>query len=347
MTIRERWQAVLEGTKPDRVPVTFRATEEAAAMLMEHLGASDMAEVYDRLHIDRRAGAGPTYVGPPIPKGEDVFGRRFRAVDYGAGIYDECINAPLAEHQTVEEIEANYTWPKIDWWDFSSIPAQVAGKQDLPISGGGSEPLLTYKQLRGESQAYMDFVDNPEIVHYCLDKLFDLAYETTRRIYEQIPGQVLLTSVSEDLGSQESLLYSPAHIHEFILPRMKRMMDLAHEAGAYVLTHSDGAIRAIIPDLIAIGMDALDPVQWRCPGMEREGLKRDFGDQLVFHGGMDNQQTLPFGSVEDVRQEVIENLRILGEGGGYILGPCHNIQAVGPPDNIVAMYDAAYEYGRL
>ncbi len=268
-------------------------------------------------------------------------------MDYGAGIYDECINAPLAEHQTVEEIEANYTWPKIDWWDFSSIPAQVAGKQDLPISGGGSEPLLTYKQLRGESQAYMDFVDNPEIVHYCLDKLFDLAYETTRRIYEQIPGQVLLTSVSEDLGSQESLLYSPAHIHEFILPRMKRMMDLAHEAGAYVLTHSDGAIRAIIPDLIAIGMDALDPVQWRCPGMEREGLKRDFGDQLVFHGGMDNQQTLPFGSVEDVRQEVIENLRILREGGGYILGPCHNIQAVSPPENIVAMYDAAYEYGRL
>ncbi len=246
MTPRERLQAVLERKKPDRVPVTFRATEEAADKLMQYLGASDMGEVYDRLHIDPRAGAGPTYVGPPIPKGEDVFGRRFRAVDYGVGVYDDCIKAPLAEYQTLEEIEANYTWPKIDWWDFSGIRAQVAGKDDLPISGGGSEPLLIYRQLRGVSQAYMDFVDNPELAHYCLDKLFDLDYETTRRIYEQIPGKVLLTSVAEDLGSQKSLLYSPAHIHEFILPRMKRMMDLVHEAGAYVLTHSDGAVRAII-----------------------------------------------------------------------------------------------------
>jgi uroporphyrinogen decarboxylase len=79
--------------------------------------------------------------------------------------------------------------------------------------------------------------------------------------------------------------------------------------------------------------------------MEREGLKRDFGDQLVFHGAMDNQKTLPFGSVEDVRQEVLDNLRILGEGGGYILAPCHNIQAVGPAENVVAMYETCYEHG--
>ena len=79
--------------------------------------------------------------------------------------------------------------------------------------------------------------------------------------------------------------------------------------------------------------------------MDREALKRDFGDQLVFHGAMDNQHTLAFGSVEEVRQEVADNIRILGEGGGYILGPCHNVQAVSPPENIVAMYDAAYELG--
>ena len=97
--------------------------------------------------------------------------------------------------------------------------------------------------------------------------------------------------------------------------------------------------------MIAAGIDVLNPIQWRCTGMERAGLKRDFGGKLIFHGGVDNQYTLPFGSVEEVRQEVIDNLRILGEGGGYILAPCHNIQAVSPPENVVAMYETGYEYG--
>jgi uroporphyrinogen decarboxylase len=79
--------------------------------------------------------------------------------------------------------------------------------------------------------------------------------------------------------------------------------------------------------------------------MEREGLKRDFGDKIIFHGAVDNQYTIPFGTVEEVRQEVRDNYRILGEGGGYILAPCHNIQAVGPAENVVAMFEAGYKYG--
>ena len=89
----------------------------------------------------------------------------------------------------------------------------------------------------------------------------------------------------------------------------------------------------------------MNPIQWRCEGMGREGLKRDFGNKLVFHGGVDNQYTLVYGTVEEVRREVLDNFRILGAGGGYILAPCHNIQVVSPPENIVAMYDAGYEYG--
>ncbi len=127
---------------------------------------------------------------------------------------------------------------------------------------------------------------------------------------------------------------------------MKRMIDLAHEAGVRAFFHSDGAIRPIIPDMLEIGIDVLNPLQWRSPGMELAELKRDFGDKVVLHGGVDNQQTLAFGSVEDVRAEVIYNLEVLGKGGGYILAPCHNIQAVSPPENVVAMYETAYEYGR-
>jgi uroporphyrinogen decarboxylase len=186
---------------------------------------------------------------------------------------------------------------------------------------------------------------NPDMVHYALDKLFDLAYENTRRIYEQIPGKILLSYVAEDMGGQNALLFSPQHIREFLLPRMKRMMDLVHEGGAFVFHHNDGNCRRIIPEMVDIGIDVLNPIQWRSQGMEREGLKQDFGDRIIFHGAMDNQYTLPFGTVEEVRQEVEDNLRILGAGGGYILAPCHNIQAVGPAENVVAMYQAGYEYG--
>ncbi len=167
------------------------------------------------------------------------------------------------------------------------------------------------------------------------------------RIYEQIPGQVLISYVAEDLGAQEGLLYSPAQIRTFLLPRMKRMMELVRGAGAYVFHHSDGAIRAILPDLIDAGIEVLNPVQWRCRGMERAALKRDFGGRLVLHGGVDNQRTLPFGSADEVRAEVEENLRVLGAGGGYILAPCHNIQPITPVENIVAMYEAGYEIGAL
>ncbi len=345
MTPRERWQAVLKHEKPDRVPMDYWGTEEASAKLVAHLGCANLGEALVRLHVDRPLTVGPRYAGPAPAAGGDIFGRRYQTVDYGSGAYSECVFHPLAAYESVAEIEKRYTWPDPDWWDYSRIADAVKGHDDVPLRGGGSEPFLAYCNLRGQEQAYMDLALNPEMVHYCLDRLFHLAYEGTARIFEQIPGRVMITYIAEDMGSQESLLFSRAHIREFLLPRMKRMMRLAHDAGAFVFTHSDGAIREVIPDLIEIGADVLNPVQWRCHGMDRGGLKRDFGGRLVFHGGVDNQETLPFGTVEDVRREVLDNLGILGEGGGYILAPCHNIQAVSPPENVVAMYTTGYENG--
>jgi len=344
MTPKERWLAVLRRETPDRIPMDYWATDETTRMLLKHLDCTREA-MYDRLHIDRVATVRPRYAGPPVADDADEFGCRYRPVDYGAGVYRECVHHPLAGYESIDEIEAEYTWPSIDWWDFTAVAEGVAGCEHLPVRGGGSEPFLTYKYLRGDEQGTMDLILHPEMVHHCLDKLFDLAYEKTRRIYEQIPGVVMITYVAEDLGSQENLMYSPGQIREFFLPRMKRMMDLAHEAGAFVFHHSDGAVREMIPDMIDIGIDVLNPVQWRCRGMEREGLKRDFGDRLVFHGAMDNQHTLPFGSVDEVRREVVDNLRLLGPDG-YILAPCHNLQSITPPENIVAMYDTAYAEGR-
>ncbi|MQY60146.1 MAG: uroporphyrinogen-III decarboxylase-like protein [Clostridia bacterium] len=345
MTPRERWLAVLKGQKPDRVPMDYWATEEATKKLINYLKCDNEEELFKRLHIDRVITVEPGYIGPSLPEDTDIFGCCFQGVSYGTGVYRECIYHPLAKYQTVKEIKQSYQWPSPDWYDYSEIRGQIMGKEDYPIRGGGSEPFLTYKNLRGQEQALIDLILNPEMVHFCLDKLFSLCYKNTLRIYEAIPGKIMITYVAEDLGSQEDLMYSPEQIHQFFIPRMKRMMDLAHQAGAFVFHHSDGAIRKIIPDMIEAGMDVLNPIQWRCKGMEREGLKRDFGDKVVFHGGMDNQYTLAFGSKEEVREEVIDNLRILGKGGGYILAPCHNIQVVSPPENIVTMYETGYEYG--
>jgi uroporphyrinogen decarboxylase len=314
---------------------------------MHYLGCADAWTMFERLHIDRVVSVQPEYIGPPLEPGYDMYGRRHEDIDYGSGSYAECVYHPLAEYQTIEEIEQHYTWPTADWFDYSAIPAQINGREHYPIRGGGSEPFLIYKDLRGMEQAYMDMVLNPELVHYCLDKLFHFCYENTCRIYEQLPGQVNISYIAEDFGGQEQLLFSARMIREFFIPRMKRMIDLAHEAGAFAFFHSDGAIREIIPMMINAGIDILNPIQWRCTGMERVALKHDFGRCLVFHGGMDNQRTLPFGTVAEVREEVLYNLEVLGQGGGYILAPCHNIQAITPPKNIVAMYNTGYLYGYM
>lgn len=347
MTSKERWLAVLRRETPDRIPMDYWATDEATARLMKHLGVSTRRELFARLHIDQPLKLEPAYVGPPIPPGRNIYGCGYQDVDYGTGVYPECVHHPLAGCATIDEVEAAITWPSADWFDVASLADQIAGNEDRPIRNIDCEPFLTYVDMRGMAQAYMDLSTNREMVEYCLDRLFDFRYEVARRIFETLPGQVDIMYVAEDFGAQENLLFSPKLIREIFIPRMKRVMDLVHEAGATVFTHSDGAIRPIIPDLIAAGMDALNPIQWRCKGMEREGLKRDFGDRIILHGGVDNQQTLPFGTVEDVRQEVIDNIRIMGDGGGYILAPCHNIQAVSPPENVVALYETGYEYGQL
>jgi len=205
--------------------------------------------------------------------------------------------------------------------------------------------MLTYKYLRGDEQAFMDFFENPEMMQYILDKLMWFSYENTKRIIEQAPGNIHITYVAEDLGSQDDLLYSPDHIRQFLLPNMKKMMDLVHQNKGFVFTHTDGASRKIIPDLIKTGTDVLNPIQHNCKGMGIEGLKKDFGDKLIFHGAVDNQYCIPFGKVEEVKKEVRNNIDVLGKNGGYILAPCHNIQVVGPAENVVALYEAGLEYG--
>ena len=347
MTPRERWRAVLSLQKPDRVPMDYWGTPEITQKLINHFNCNNQFDMMKKLKIDFVISVTPRYIGPDLPSGGDVFGRKGRRIDYGTGSYWEIIHNPLAQFKSVREIEENYTWPNPDWWDYQDIPEQLRDWDDYPVRGGGSEPFLIYKDLRGHQQAMLDLVENPDIVEYCLSKLFNLAFQDTLRILEKIPGRIDYSYVAEDLGGQTNLLFSPNLIQKYLFPGMKQMIELIHSADVKVFHHDDGNITKILPDLINLGIDILNPIQWRADGMDRSILKSLYGDKIVFHGGMDNQFTLPYGTTKQVEQEVLDNLSILGGNGGYILAPCHNIQSVTPIENIITMYETAYQEGRI
>jgi uroporphyrinogen decarboxylase len=155
----------------------------------------------------------------------------------------------------------------------------------------------------------------------------------------------------EDLGTQTAPMISPRLFNELVRPRFERLWGCARRKLAEknpagkLMVHSCGNVRPFIPSWIEMGLDILDPIQPRARGMEPDGLKRDFGDRLVFHGGIDLQYTLPFGTVEDVCGEVRRYIRALAPGGGYIVAPAHNVQSDVPPANLVAIRDAIQAFG--
>ncbi|HSO27684.1 MAG TPA: uroporphyrinogen decarboxylase family protein, partial [Anaerolineales bacterium] len=143
---------------------------------------------------------------------------------------------------------------------------------------------------------------------------------------------------------QKGLLISPGLFETFYRPALQRAIDLAKSFGLIVFHHDDGDLRPLLPALVEMGIQVLNPLQWRCGDWDLAELKAKFGSALCFHGGMDNQYTLPFGTVDEVRQEVhwlVEKLA--GDGSGFILAPCHNLQANTPVENILAMYQAAHD----
>jgi uroporphyrinogen decarboxylase len=349
MTPRERWLALFAGEKPDRIPTDYWATDEVTNRLQREFRCSDLEELYDKLHID-----GLTRIEPPCLKQHhpddpeaDIWGVRKKKIDYGAGIYEEFGTHPLEHVTSVEEVH-EFKWPGADDHDYEIYKTQIGkAPRYRMIRSGDFEPYLIYCAMRGLEQGLMDVREHPDILQAALDHIFDYYYNLNQRIYEIGKGIIEVSYIAEDLGGQNGLLMSLEDIRRFILPNQKRMADLARSHGIHIFYHTDGDVREVIPDLISVtGIELLNPIQWRCPSMVREDLVRDFGGKIIFHGAMDNQKTLPFGTVEDVRAEVLENIRIFSPAR-WICAPCHNLQPTTPTENIVAMYETIHEYGRL
>ena len=342
MTPRERWLAVLNRQTPDRIPCDFWGTPEVIERLMNELGCTTEDDLWRKLQIDKTHAIQPKYIGPPLAEGCDVWGIKYKTQFYadGLGSYVEVSDYPLAGMIDPAELE-DYPWPDPDWFDYSVIPQQLAEWAEWPAMAGHYEAFYFYSNMRGIESALQDLAISPEFADRALQKIFEFCYERNRRMFEAagMDGGILYTYVAEDLGSQCGLLMSLDMIDRFLLPRMKAMVDLARSYGIKSFHHDDGACFPVLPRMVEIGIDILNPIQWRCPGMEREKLKKEFGDRFVFHGAVDNQRTLPFGTPDDVRKEVKENIRILGAGGGYIVAPCHNLQPNTPTENILALYE--------
>ncbi len=201
-----------------------------------------------------------------------------------------------------------------------------------------------YCGLRGLEQAMMDIALEPEFVSAVLDKIEAIQTAVMENVFAHTQGALDAVFVSDDMGSQQGLLIAPAMWEEHIRPRFQRWCDLIHAHGATVFHHTDGAARPLIPQYIEIGVDVLNPIQHKCTGMEMDGLKRDFGSALIFHGGVDTQEVLPFRDAAAVRAETRACLAQLGAGGGFICCSCHNIQAGTPLENILAMIDTVHTF---
>ena len=349
MTPRQRWLAIFQGKQPDRIPTDFWSTSEVLSGLKRDLNCADDESLCRRLHIDRPRSLAPRCKLPHHPNDPqaDLWGVRYQSINYGTGNYDEATYHPLANMTSASEIRA-FRWPSPDDYDYSPITETLANDDGTrAILACHFEPFLLYCSLRGMEQAYEDLLVSPDIADAVLGQVFDFYNEFNRRIFQAGRGRIDLTYIAEDLGGQTGPLFSLATFRRFLLPNQKKMADLARSFGIHIFYHTDGASRPFIADLIDIvGIEILNPIQWRCPGMEREGLVRDFGGRIAFHGAIDNQQTLPFGSSRDVADQVKECARMF-KGCRWICAPCHNIQPVTPTANIVAMYETIHEIGAL
>ena len=199
--------------------------------------------------------------------------------------------------------------------------------------------------LRGYRQAYLDFGERPALVEGLMDALLEVQLEFWQAILDEMDDLLDVALLTEDLGTQTSLMISPTRFRESVKPRIgeliRAIMDDSPETR--VLLHSDGAVFPLIGDFIDMGVDILNPIQPGATGMEPRRIKAEFGHDLSFHGGIDIQSVLRCERPPSLRASIHQIIDILGRGGGYVVAPAHCVQPDVPPRNVLAMIDAVRE----
>jgi uroporphyrinogen decarboxylase len=305
----------------------------------------------------------PVWALPEQVRGEWVLrapsGRVMARMPEGSLHFDQVTWPFLDDEEDLSKIEALY--PEHMWTGVASPPGpSVSGpvelaegaralraKTDRAIVGLFGGNLLEMGQFYYRMDNFlMMLAGEPERVHRFLDALVEIHMRNLDRFLGTVGPYIDVIVFGDDLGAQNCPQISPRMYREFFKPRHAAMWARAKKlANAKVMLHCCGAVRQLLPDLIDAGLDAINPVQISCRGMDAEGLKRDFGKDLAFWGGgCDTQQILPCGTPAEVRAHVLHQCETLAPGGGFVFQQVHNILANVPPENIIAMYDAVREY---
>lgn len=380
MTSRERVMASLNFQTPDRVPIDLGGFQtgihkKAYMDLLGFLGRDEeivmldpvqqlvrpSEEVLELLKVDFRyvTANGPESfdgcIQQNIRKGKlwhdlkDEFGVIWSMPDEQQ-LYMDISFHPLAE-ATIEDIEA-YPFPDgADPSRFDGIREDVLRLQnETPYAvstgiGGVVYEICWY--LRGLERWFMDMMENPTFCEALLDKVLNFWLDYYSGFMKEIGDIIDVVMIGDDLAGQNGPLFPPELYRSLVKPRQKELVQhIKSLSDAKIWYHTCGSVVEYIPDLMDNGIDILNPVQITATGMDPEFLKKSFGKELVFWGGgIDSQHVLPFVSPEEVKANVKANMEAFKPGGAYVFNNVHNIQAGVPPENILAMYEAAYEYG--
>jgi uroporphyrinogen decarboxylase len=326
-------------TTPQLMSLPFQAVQVHEAIL-------------EALHIDTR----PIFldqsaVSPIRPDGtyEDGWGICYRPVTLsGQTAYYEMVTHPLQNAKTPQDVE-DYAWPlpiaDSTWRPLGKRAATLARDTEYALVGhpGDTSLFEVAWGMLGMERFLMALVREKDLVHALLERILDVQVRRMGGFLSHVGAHLDVISVGDDLGQQGGLLLSPASYRELIKPYHRRLFSsIKARTGAKLHFHSCGGIAPLIPDLIELGVDVINPVQVSAKGMSPSDLAERFGRQISFWGGVDTQDLLRTGRITEVQHQVRELVRTLGRHGGYVLGAVHNVQPDIPPENVVAMYDEAW-----
>ena len=348
MSPYERVEAALAHQIPDRVPFDFWAVPEMVDSLKSLLGAGNDEELLQLLGIDCRI-VRPTYIGPkPITFEDDTFntpwGSHRRLVSNEFSTYEEYASFPLANAASVAEVETWKYWPKSEYWDWNSIHPQIMElnkkiRFHIRYDVGGI--FESAWALYGLDKFLIDLYDRPEIPCAIMDCYTDLMISNVQNLMKESQGLIDIVYTYDDVAVQNSLMMSPLMWRKYIMPRHMRLNQVIKSYNLKILYHSCGAIYPLIKPLVEeLGIDVLNPLQPRAALMDMQKIKKEFGEKIAFHGGIDLQQTMAHGTPDDVQSEVASRITVLGKKGGYICTTAHYIQADTPLENVIALYTA-------
>ncbi|MGB2868083.1 MAG: uroporphyrinogen decarboxylase family protein [Bacteroidota bacterium] len=333
MTRKERVKAAMSHRETDSVPYQMDCLSAAERKLSQHFGDKDLGEIIGN-HV---AMFEPSYYS--IFKVQDLGPHKFR--DAFGAIWELKPNDDIGtviEYPLKEASLKGYEFPNPNAiMELAGIPAFIEKNKDNFIVGAIGFSLYERAWiLRGIEPILLDFVESPSFVEELFDRIIEFNLAITKRLC-QFPIDAF--HYGDDWGQQHGLIMSPALWRKIFKKRLRVLYDTVHVAGLPVSVHSCGDITEVIPDLIEIGVNMITPLQ--AEALDFNFLKKEYGKDLTFWGGVSTQKTLPFGTPDEVRSEMRERIRVLGKDGGYILAPSHELQGDVPLENMLAFIDEA------